>query len=122
MKEARYHQQHAADWVVRLAQGTDESRRRMGAAVDLLWRYSAELFADDAIDTHAAATGLRPRWSELRAGWDAEMQALFAEAALQQPAAGKFLSTGKQGRHSEHMGFILAEMQHLQRAFPGGVW
>ncbi len=122
VKEARYHRQHAADWVVRLAQGTDESRRRMEAAVDLLWRYGAELFADDAVDAHAAASGLGPRWSELRGGWEADMQALFDEAGLQVPAPGKFLSTGKQGRHSEHMGFILAEMQHLQRAFPGGVW
>ena len=122
VKEARYHQQHAADWVVRLAQGTDESRRRMEAAVDQLWRYATELFADDAVDAHAAASGLGPRWSELRAAWDAEMQALFEAAGLEVPAPGKFLSTGKQGRHSEHMGFLLAEMQHLQRAYPGGVW
>lgn len=122
VKEARYHQQHSGDWVVRLGQGTEESKRRMRAAVDQLWRYCAELFADDEVDAHAAATGLGPRWSELRPQWDAEMGALMEQAGLPVPAPGKFLSTGKRGRHSEHMGLMLAEMQHLQRAYPGGAW
>jgi ring-1,2-phenylacetyl-CoA epoxidase subunit PaaC len=122
VKEARYHQQHAADWVVRLGQGTEESRRRLLAALDQLWRYSAELFADDAVDEHAASTGLGPRWSELKPQWEAEMGTLLAQAGLDVPQATPFVSTGKRGVHSEHMGFILAEMQHLQRAFPGGVW
>lgn len=122
IKEARYHRQHAADWVVRLGQGTQESRARMLAALDQLWRYSAELFADDTVDEHAAAAGLGPRWSELKEGWTAQMTAVLAEAGLPVPEPTRFLSTGKRGRHSEHMGFLLAEMQHLQRAFPGGVW
>ena len=122
IKEARYHQQHAADWVVRLGQGTDESRRRMVAALDQLWRYSAELFSDDAVDEQAAASGLGPRWSELKPQWDAEMGAVLQHAGLQVPASGKFVSTGKRGQHSEHMGYILAEMQFLQRAYPGGAW
>jgi ring-1,2-phenylacetyl-CoA epoxidase subunit PaaC len=122
IKEARYHQQHAADWVVRLAGGTDESRRRIDAAVADLWRYGAELFASDAVDEQAHASGLGPRWGDLRQAWLAEMADIFDEAGLPMPQDGKFLSTGKNGVHSEHMGFILAEMQHLQRAFPGGVW
>ncbi|MCG2595685.1 phenylacetate-CoA oxygenase subunit PaaC [Ramlibacter sp. XY19] len=121
-KEARYHQQHAADWVVRLAGGTEESRRRMERALDQLWIYGAELFASDAVDDEAQASGLGPRWSELKADWDAEMDAILAEAGLTAPKATPFLSTGKRGVHSEHMGFILAEMQQLQRAYPGGVW
>lgn len=122
VKEARYHQQHSADWVVRLGQGTDESLRRLRAALDQLWRYGAELFADDAVDEHAAATGLGPRWGDLGEAWEAEMDALLADAGLEAPKATPFVSTGKRGVHSEHMGFILAEMQHLQRSFPGGVW
>ncbi|HEY1227067.1 MAG TPA: 1,2-phenylacetyl-CoA epoxidase subunit PaaC, partial [Ramlibacter sp.] len=122
VKEARYHQQHSADWVVRLGQGTDESLRRLRAALDHLWRYGAELFADDAIDEHAAATGLGPRWGDLGEAWEAEMDALLGEAGLELPKSTSFVSTGKRGVHSEHMGFILAEMQHLQRSFPGGVW
>jgi len=122
VKEARYHRQHAADWVVRLGDGTGESRRRMEAALQELWPYTAELFADDEIDRHAAATGLGPRWSELEAAWRGEMESILAEAGLQAPAATPFLSTGKRGLHSEHMGYILAELQYLQRAYPGGVW
>lgn len=126
VKEARYHQQHAAEWVVRLADGTDESRCRIEAARDRLWIYTAELFDTDAIDEHAEATGLGPRWSSLREAWLAQIRALFDEAHLEMSgdavAASRFRSTGRIGRHSEHMGFILTEMQFLQRAYPGGVW
>ena len=122
VKEARYHQQHAADWLVRLAGGTDESRRRTDRGIAELWPYHAELFAADAVDEHAAATRLGPAWSELRAPWTAEMKQVFDEAGVALPAAVPFLSTGKQGVHSEHMGYILAELQQLQRAYPGGVW
>ncbi|MBC5784437.1 phenylacetate-CoA oxygenase subunit PaaC [Ramlibacter sp. USB13] len=122
VKEARYHQQHAADWLVRLAGGTEESRRRIDKAVAQLWIYHAELFADDEVDAHADESGLGPRWSALKEGWFAEMGEIFAEAGLTMPPAVSFLSTGKRGVHSEHMGFILAEMQQLQRAYPGGVW
>jgi len=122
VKEARYHQQHSADWVVRLGDGTDESARRLRAAVDALWRFSAELFDSDAVDAAAAANGLGPRWSDLREPWLAEMRELFDEAKLPMPADSAFRSTGKSGVHTEHMGFILADLQVLQRAYPGGVW
>ena len=122
IKEARYHQQHAADWLVRLAGGTDESRRRTEKALADLWIYSAELFASDAIDAQAQASGLGPRWDDLHEGWLAEMTQILDEAGLAIPAATPFLSTGKTGVHSEHMGFILADLQHLQRSYPGGVW
>ena len=122
VKEARYHQEHAADWVVRLGDGTAESAARMKAALDLLWPYIAEIFESDAIDDHAAASGLGPRWADLRDDWRSEFTDVVAAAGLTLPADRSFRSTGKSGRHSEHLGYILAEMQHLQRAFPGGVW
>ena len=122
VKEARYHQQHAADWVVRLGDGSDESRQRSQAALAALWRYTPELFETDAVDEAAAASSLGPRWADVQTDWQAEMAAVLDEADLQPPPAGAFRSTGKQGVHSEHMGFILAEMQQLQRAYPGGVW
>jgi ring-1,2-phenylacetyl-CoA epoxidase subunit PaaC len=122
VKEARYHQQHAADWVVRLGDGTDESTRRSQAALAQLWRYVPELFEADAVDDAAAASGLGPRWADVQADWQAEVGAVLAEAGLALPAATAFRSTGKRGVHTEHMGFILAEMQQLQRAYPGGVW
>jgi ring-1,2-phenylacetyl-CoA epoxidase subunit PaaC len=122
LKEARYHQRHSADWVVRLGDGTEESARRMQAAVNRLWPYTTELFAADAVDDAAAAAGLGPRMADLRPAWEAEMNAVFAEAQLRVPAPTTFRSSGRQGVHSEHMGYLLAEMQHLQRAYPGGVW
>jgi len=122
VKEARYHQQHAADWVVRLGDGTEESRRRVERALGDLWLYVPEMFESDAVDEAAAAEGLGPRWSELEAPWRAEMRTILGEAALAEPKDTAFRSTGKHGVHSEHMGYILAEMQHLQRSYPGGVW
>ena len=122
IKEARYHQQHSADWLVRLGLGTDESKRRAAAALGELWRFGAELFASDEVDEAAAQSGLGPKWGDLKDDWFAEMNAILAEAGLAMPATVPFLSTGKQGMHSEHMGYILAEMQYLQRAYPGGVW
>ena len=122
VKEARYHQQHAADWVVRLADGTDESRRRTDDALAAIWRFTAELFESDAVDEAAHAAGLGPRFADLREPWLAEITAVFSEAGLSMPKDSAFRSTGTRGVHSEHMGFILAEMQHLQRAYPGGVW
>ena len=122
VKEVRYHQQHAADWVVRLADGTEESRRRVDAGLDEAWRYTNELFGADAVDEHAHAARLGPRWVDLQAPWLAEITAVFDEAGLALPKASGFRSTGTRGVHSEHMGFILTEMQHLQRSFPGGVW
>jgi ring-1,2-phenylacetyl-CoA epoxidase subunit PaaC len=122
VKEARYHQQHAADWLVRLAGGTEESRGRTEKALADLWPYHAELFTPDAVDQAAADSGLGPRWSELKEPWFAEMTQILDEAGLAVPVAVPFLSTGKTGVHSEHMGYILAEMQQLQRTYPGGVW
>ena len=122
VKEARYHQQHAADWVVRLGDGTAESRRRMDAALAGLWRYSEEWFELDAVDEQAQTSGLGPRWADLRGTWTQEMNAILEDATLTEPKPSAFRSTGKSGQHSEHMGFILATMQSLQRSFPGGAW
>ena len=122
VKEARYHQQHAADWVARLGDGTVESRRRTQAALATLWRYVPELFVTDAVDEAAQAAGLGPRWADLRVAWMADMVQILATADLAVPPESAFRSTGRQGVHSEHMGYILAEMQHLQRSYPGGVW
>jgi ring-1,2-phenylacetyl-CoA epoxidase subunit PaaC len=122
VKEARYHQQHAADWMVRLGDSTDESRRRIERALAEAWLYVPEMFESDAVDAAAKAGGIGPSWAELEAPWRTEIQSILQEATLVAPKAAAFRSTGKRGVHSEHMGYILAEMQHLQRSFPGGVW
>jgi ring-1,2-phenylacetyl-CoA epoxidase subunit PaaC len=122
LKEARYHQQHAGDWVVRLGDGTDESHRRMQNALNQLWQYTTEMFNNDAVDEAAHDTGLGPRFGAVKTDWLADVEAVLTAANLQLPKANAFVSTGKVGRHSEHMGFLLTDMQHLQRSFPGGVW
>ena len=122
VKEARYHQQHAGDWVVRLGDGTDESAARMRAALERAWPYTHEMFARDAVDAAAEVGGLGPARDALRSAWQTEVAAVLAEARLAAPADTPFMSTGTLGRHSEHMGFILAEMQSLQRQHPGGRW
>lgn len=122
LKESRYHVEHAADWTMRLGDGTDESHRRMQAALQKAWPYVAELFADDAVDEAAAAQGLGPRRSSLREAWREQVGAVLAAATLTLPADTAYVSTGSRGVHSEHMGFILAEMQYLQRTYPGGRW
>jgi len=122
LKEARYHQQHAADWVVRLGDGTDESARRLRASLDSAWPYVSEFFTDDEVDNAAVATRLGPARGSLREAWLAEVGAVFADARLSVPKWSRYIATGTRGVHSEHMGFILAEMQSLQRRFPGGRW
>ena len=122
VKEARYHVEHAAQWVVRLGDGTEESACRTRAALARAWPYTAEMFVDDEVDAFAAAQGLGPARSSLREAWLAEVKTVLDEAMLEVPGTSRFVSTGSRGVHSEHMGFILAEMQHLQRAYPGGAW
>ena len=121
-KETRYHLQHASDWTVRLGDGTDESHARMQRALDDLWPYTAEFFSPLPTDVQAEASGIGPAWSSLAPGWEESVRPVLDVATLQVPARTPFLSRGKEGRHSEHMGHLLAEMQYLQRAYPGATW
>ncbi|MCA3130386.1 MAG: 1,2-phenylacetyl-CoA epoxidase subunit PaaC [Betaproteobacteria bacterium] len=121
-KETRYHVEHAADWCVRLGDGTDESHQRMQEALDTLWPYTAELFTADAVDEAAAATGFGPAWASLEAGWQKLVRPVLEEATLAVPAPTAFRSTGKGGVHSEHLGHLLALMQTLPRSHPGARW
>ncbi len=121
-KETRYHLQHAADWTVRLGDGTDESHARMTRALDDLWPYTAEFFAPNATDAAIEGGGIGPSPAQLRPAWEQAVLPVLEVATLQLPAATSFVSRGKDGRHSEHMGHLLAEMQYLQRAYPGATW
>ncbi len=116
LKEVRYHRQHSGDWVVRLGDGTPESQARMQAALNLLWPYFNELFAAEGVD------GVGPAWNELEPEWRARWNALMQEATLVLPRESAMQPQGHLGIHSEHMGHMLATMQFLQRAYPGGVW
>ena len=122
LKETRYHTRHAGDWVVRLGDGTAESHGRMQAALGMLWPYTRELFVGDAVDAAVAAEGIGIAPGSLEAGWRREVAAVLEEATLCIPEDTPFLSQGRRGRHSEHLGHLLAEMQFLQRAHPGATW
>ena len=122
VKESRYHVAHAGGWVVRLSDGTDESAKRTRQALERLWPYTAELFETDAVDADAQARGLGPTRASLQAEWRDLVEHVFDDAGLAVPAVGAFRSTGSRGVHSEHFGYLVAEMQTLQRSFPGGVW
>ncbi|TDR94987.1 1,2-phenylacetyl-CoA epoxidase subunit PaaC [Enterovirga rhinocerotis] len=121
-KEVAYHLERSGDLVIRLGDGTEESHRRMQAALDLLWSYAGEMFAGDARDAEIAAAGLAPEPDSLRPVWRSHVEAVLAEATLAVPQNDYAQKGGKSGRHSEHLGFILAEMQFLQRAYPGAAW
>jgi ring-1,2-phenylacetyl-CoA epoxidase subunit PaaC len=122
LKEVSYHLERSADLVIRLGDGTDESHRRMQEALDDLWPYAAELFVTDAIDEAVAASGIAPTPESLRATWDETVGEVLAEATLHRPTSAFVHKGGKRGTHTEHLGFILADMQFLQRAYPDAEW
>ncbi|MDH5286687.1 MAG: phenylacetate-CoA oxygenase subunit PaaC [Betaproteobacteria bacterium] len=121
-KEATYHAERSADWVVRLGDGTGLSHERMQQAIDGLWMYTGEMFAVDAGEEALAAAGIAADARALKDPWDAAVGAVLAEATLERPADGWMQSGGRTGRHSEHLGHLLATMQFLPRAYPDAKW
>jgi len=121
-REAAYHLERSADLVIRLGDGTAESHGRMQAALDALWPWAGEMFAGDAVDAALAAEGIAPDPATLRPAWDETVGAVLAEATLARPEGSFFHRGGRAGRHTEHLGHLLAEMQFLQRAYPGAEW
>jgi ring-1,2-phenylacetyl-CoA epoxidase subunit PaaC len=120
--EADYHLRHAGEWLVRLGDGTAESRRRAQAALDALWPYTGELFESDEMVKTLVADGTAADPAPIRAAWDTAVDAVLAEATLSRPADGWMQTGGRHGRHTEHLGYLLAELQFLQRAYPGATW
>ena len=126
VKEVAYHAERSADWVVRLGDGTDVSHARMQAALDDLWPYTGEMFAVDAIEQQLVDAGVAADVRALHDPWRDAIAAVCAEATLKMPSGewmqGAGNRGGKQGVHTEHLGRLLAEMQFLQRAYPGASW
>ena len=123
LKEVSYHLRRSSDLVIRLGDGSDESHTRIQRSVDDLWMYSGEFFIDDALDKVIADRQIAPLPSSLKEEWFATMQRIFSAATLNMPAQDAWMQQGgKQGRHTEHLGYLLAEMQFLQRAYPGAAW
>jgi ring-1,2-phenylacetyl-CoA epoxidase subunit PaaC len=123
VKEVTYHVERSAQTIVALGDGTEESNRRMQAALNLLWPYVGEMFVADAVDLAMANAGVIPDPSTLRVGYDIETKSVFDEAMLVIPADNFAHSGGKTGyRHTEHLGHLLSSMQWLQRAYPQSQW
>ena len=122
IKETRYHLRYSAGWLVRLGDGTDESHARVQDALARLWPLTAELFSGDDVDREIAQAGIGPAPESLQPGWSSRVGTVLAEAKLAEPPMSPFGWQGKQGRHSEHLGYLLAEMQSLHRAHPGATW
>lgn len=122
LKETRYHYRFSRGWLIRLGDGTEESHRRVQESVDVLWRFTEELFAADEVDERLAATGIAPRLDALEPRWSARVAEDLQEATLTRPARAHFPWHGKRGVHTEHLGYMLAEMQYLQRTYPGAQW
>ncbi|MDQ0471685.1 1,2-phenylacetyl-CoA epoxidase subunit PaaC [Labrys wisconsinensis] len=121
-KEVSYHLDRSRDLVVRLGDGTAESHLRMQRALDDLWPFTGEMFVGDAVDAPLAEAGVVPEPRSLAAEWDEIVSEGLAEATLKKPADGHMHKGGRHGVHTEHLGYILAELQFLQRAYPGAVW
>lgn len=121
-KEVAYHLERSRDLVIRLGDGTAESHRRMQEALDDMWPYTGELFIGDANDAELAKSGVAPDPASLKPAWDEIVSEALADATLKQPKDGHQHKGGKQGTHTEHLGYILADMQFLQRAYPDAVW
>jgi len=121
-KESAYHVDHAAQWTVRLGDGTPESHRRMQAAVDDLWPYTHELFASDGLVKRLADAGVGVDPAGLREGWLGAVSSVLDEATLNRPADGWAPGGGRDGLHTEHLSYLLTEMQVLHRGHPGATW
>ena len=122
VKECAYHFRHSSGWTIRLGDGTEESHTRMQRAIDGLWMWTGEMFTADGVDRTIAAAGIGPDPGGLKPAWDKRIAAVLSEATLVQPKDGWMQRGGKQGEHSEQLGYILTELQFLPRAYPGATW
>ncbi len=122
IKEARYHLRFSRGWLVRLGDGTEVSAQKMQQAVNNLWRFTAELFDADDVELELVASGIAIDPRTLRQAWESEVSAGLQEATLNVPDEVAYRTGGKRGLHTEHLGPMLAEMQYLQRMYPGQQW
>jgi ring-1,2-phenylacetyl-CoA epoxidase subunit PaaC len=122
IKETRYHFRFSSGWVVRLGDGTEESHQRVQTALDALWRFTHEMFVASPAEQEAVAAGIAPDPASLAANWSSRVDEVLREATLKRPADVAYSWHGKRGQHSEHLSRLLAEMQSMQRTYPGAQW
>jgi ring-1,2-phenylacetyl-CoA epoxidase subunit PaaC len=122
LKEVTYHLRFSTEWMLRLGDGTALSNQKIQTAVDDLWMFTGELTTPNETDQWAAAAEIAPDFTLLKQAWEQKTDAILTEATLSKPTNDWMQTGGKDGRHTEQLGFILAEMQHLQRTYPGQKW
>lgn len=122
LKETKYHLKHSSEWVIRLGDGTEESNARIQDSLNTLWRYTNELFFTDEVDAELVEKGIVPSLQEIQNEWNATVNAVLTEATLTIPTNNWKQEGGRKGLHSEHLGYILAELQYMQRAYPNMQW
>ncbi len=121
-KESAYHLRHSSEWMVRLGDGTEESHRRAQGAVDDLWAYTGEMFGVDESERALIERGVAVDPATLHPQWLKTVSNVVGEATLALPKSGWMQQGGRSGRHSEHLGHLLSELQSMQRTFPGATW
>ena len=121
-KEVRYHLRHSSQWLVRLGDGTEESHERVQQSLDDLWRFTGEMFSPDELDDEMRARFNGPHLEIIEAEWRKDVTNVIATATLRMPDDQWMASGGKQGQHTEHFGYLLTELQYLQRTYPGATW
>lgn len=122
LKESRYHVRHTGEWVIKLGDGTAESHRRAQEALDALWRFTGEMFLVDEVDAALIADGTIPDMALIEPTWRAQVADVVRRATLTLPENGYMQRGGRAGRHSEHLGHLLSEMQIVPRSYPGAKW
>ncbi len=122
LKEITYHLRYSSEWMIRLGDGTQVSRAKMQHALNELWPFSQECLLADQIDQEMFESGVGPDLESIRPEWESRVDAILEEATLEKPTNNWMQSGGKQGKHTEHLGYILTELQHLQRTHPGATW
>jgi ring-1,2-phenylacetyl-CoA epoxidase subunit PaaC len=122
IKEVTYHLRHSRDWMLRLGDGTPESHGRMQQSLDEVWMFTGDMFATDDSDALIAQNGIGPDMADLRNRWLDAVRTTVAEATLTMPTGTWMQSGSRIGRHTEHFGYLLTELQYMQRAYPGCEW
>jgi ring-1,2-phenylacetyl-CoA epoxidase subunit PaaC len=122
LKETKYHYRHSAEWIIRLGDGTEESHQRVQKALHSLWRFAADLFQSDETEKALEKAGILPNMAEVKAAWLKNVTAVITEATLSFPDNDWEQHGGRNGKHTEHLGFLLAELQYMQRVYPNMEW
>jgi len=121
-KEITYHLRHTTEWMYRLGDGTEESHERIQQAIDRLWMYTPDLFDADEFDQYLVKEGIIPDLSVVKGKWEDYVKKVISEATLKLPVTNVKQKGSREGKHTEHLGFLLAEMQYVHRAYPGVKW